>query len=315
MNNGSARAARGHNGYPRRMICTGFVFFASVLWGASFVTQKLAGQYMGSFTYNGVRFAMGALVLLPVIFFLERHDRQKNRLAWKAGLAGGLILFVASNLQQFGIILSPSPTSAGEAGFITGLYTVLVPIFGLALGRRAGVLTFVSAALAFGGLALISIGPEGAASIQLSDLLLVLGAVFWAVHILVIDHFADSVSPLRFASIQFAVASALSLLSAFSFEQVSFEAIRAGALPLLYGGVLATGLAYTLQIFGQRGVAPARAAIIFSLESLFAALSEAVFLGQAMTLRKYIGGAVIFAGILLSQLSREGKLKRRNRKI
>ena len=303
-----------HTKYPNSALYTGFVFFASVLWGASFVTQKLAGQHMGAFTFNGVRFAMGSVVLLPIIYFLERHDREKNRRAWVAGLAGGLVLFAASNLQQFGIVLSKSPTSAGEAGFITGLYTVLVPIFGLALGRKAGVWTFVSAGLAFCGLALISVGPGGLASVQLSDLLLVVGAVFWAVHILVIDRFADAVSPLRFASVQFAVASVLSLASAFAFEQVSLDGIRAGMLPLLYGGVLSTGTAYTLQILGQRRVPPARAAVIFSLEALFAALSEAIFLGEAMTMRKYIGGAIIITGILLSQLSQEGKLKRKKKK-
>ena len=288
--------------YPHRVRATIMLFVAAMIWGAAFVAQKLAGQYMGSFTYNGVRFAMGSITLLPVIFLLEKTDSEKNRRTWIIGLAGGVVLFAAANLQQFGIVLSDSPSSASEAGFITGLYTVFVPLFGLALGRKATALTWLSAVLAFVGLALISIEGDGLASIQASSLILVIGAVFWAVHILLIDRFVGSISPVRFASIQFAVCSVLSLASAFVFETVRIGDLRDGILPLLFGGVLSSGVAYTLQILGQRGVEPSRSAVIFSLESLFAALSETLMLGAVMTPRKYLGGAVIFAGILISQV-------------
>ena len=284
-----------------RSKATVFVFLASIIWGATFVAQRIAGDSMEAFTYNGVRFALGSLALLPVIILYEKTDPAKTRRTWYVGLAGGLVLFFGANLQQLGIVLSDSSSSASEAGFITGLYTVLVPIFGLALGRKTSVFTWVGAVLAFGGLALISTGPEGLASVQTSDLFLVAGAVFWAVHILLIDRYVHEIHPLRFAAVQFAVCSALSMAAAFAFETVSLDGIRAGIVPILFGGLLSSGVAYTLQIFGQRKVAPAKAAIIFSLEAVFAALSEAVLLGELMTPRKYIGASVIFAAIILSQ--------------
>ena len=286
----------------RSVLPTVFVFLASAIWGATFVTQKLAGEHMGAFTYNGIRFALGSVSLLPIIFLLEKSDGTKSKVTLKAGIIGGVILAVASNLQQLGIVLSKSPTSASEAGFITGLYTVFTPILGVALGRKTNILTWVSTLLAFAGLTLISVGPGGLSSIQFSDFYLVLGAVFWAVHILIIDHYAHSVDPIRFTAVQFAVSAILSMSAAFAFDTISARGIIDGLFPILFGGIVACGASYVFQILGQRGVAPARAAIIFSLEALFAAISEAVWFGEVMTARKYLGGAVIFAGIILSQL-------------
>jgi len=288
--------------HKRHVLPTIFAFLASAIWGATFVTQKLAGEHMGTFTYNGIRFALGCLTLLPIIFILEKSDRSKNRLTLKAGLIGGLILCIASNLQQFGIVLSVSPTSASEAGFITGLYTIFTPILGLAFGRKANILTWVSAALAFIGLALISVGPGGLSSIQFSDFYLVLGAIFWAAHILIVDHYAHVINPIRFTAIQFAICSVVSIAAAFAFESPDIQGIRDGIMPILFGGIVACGASYVFQILGQRGVAPAKAAIIFSLEALFAAISETIWFGEIMTAQKLLGGAVIFAGIILSQV-------------
>jgi drug/metabolite transporter (DMT)-like permease len=287
------------------------IFAASAIWGISFVTQKLAGQHMGSFTYNGVRFALGAFSLLPVLKIFEKPDKTKAKRTLLAGLAGGVIIFFASNLQQFGIILSKSPSSASEAGFITGMYIIFVPILGLFLKRRVTPLVWLSAVLAFGGLILIS--TNQAMAFQVSDLLLVLCAVGWALHILLIDRYVNEINPLRFAAAQFAVCSILCLISAFIFEDISITQLYDGIGVLLFGGIVAGGVAYTLQVLGQRKVEPSRAAIIFSLEALFAALSEAVFLGEIMTLRKYLGGAVIFAGILLSQKQKKEKETKRNK--
>ena len=280
-----------------------FAFLASAIWGTTFVTQKLAGYHMGSFTYNGVRFALGTLSLAPVIMIFEKSTPEKRRHTLKAGLGGGAILFIASNLQQFGIVLNKNPGSASEAGFITGLYLVFTPILGLALRRKARPLTWIACVIAFVGLALITIGPEGVSSIKLSDGLLLLGAVFWAAQILYIDRFAQSVDPLLFTAVQFAVSSVLSMASAFAFETVTFSGIWAGIFPILFGGVFACGTAYTFQILGQRGVEPSKAAIIFSLEALFAAVSEAIWLRDLMAPRQYLGGAIILAGILMSQIS------------
>jgi drug/metabolite transporter (DMT)-like permease len=292
---------------PRRTRATCFILLATLIWGLSFVTQKIAGEHMGAFTYNAVRFALGALSLLPFILFAGKPVPIKVKTNILAGSAAGVMLFAAANLQQFGIVLSRSPSSATEAGFITGLYTVLVPLFGLALGRKTNALTWLGAMLAFSGLALISIGPEGLRSVQASDLYLIAGAFFWAAHILLIDRFANGLHPMFFAAVQFAVASLLSAACAFTFETVSAEGLLAGFWPVLFGGVVVSGVAYTLQVFGQRDIPPARAAIIFSLESLFAAIAAAVFLSEVMTPRKYLGGAVILAGIFLSQVRRRGK--------
>jgi len=286
-----------------------FAFLASAIWGTTFVTQKIAGYYMGSFTYNGVRFALGVLSLLPVILIFEKSGPEKRRYTVKAGILGGAVLFIASNLQQFGIVLNPDPGSASQAGFITGLYLIFTPILGLALKRKTNPLTWVAGIIAFVGLTLITVGPEGVSSIKLSDGMLVLGAVFWAVQILYVDHFAKSVDPICFTAVQFAVSSILSLSCAFTFETVSMTGIWDGIFPLLFGGVFACGTAYSFQILGQRGVGPAKAAIIFSLEALFAAISEAVWLRELMTARKYLGGAIIFAGILLSQVKRNNSDK------
>jgi drug/metabolite transporter (DMT)-like permease len=286
-----------------RVRATVFVFLASVIWGSTFVAQKAAGVHMGAFTYNGIRFALGALTMLPFIFILEKKDPGKTRCTWYAGAAAGVVVFVAINFQQLGIILSYSPTSASEAGFITGLYTIFVPIFGLAIGRKTNRYTWLSAVLAFSGLTLLSVGPGGLSSIQISDSLYVFGAVFWAVHILLIDRYVKNIHPLRFTAIQFIVCSVLSSACAFGFETVRLEDMRNGIVPILFGGILASGVAYTLQILGQRKVEPVRAAVIFSLESLFAAIAAAILIGELMTPQKYLGGLVIVAGILLSQVT------------
>ena len=288
-----------------RAIPTVFVFLASAIWGATFVTQRLAAEHMGSFTYNGIRFVLGGLSLLPIIFILERGERVKARATLKAGCICGAVLFIASNLQQLGIVMSSSPTSASEAGFITGLYTIFTPILGMSVGRKTNTWTWVSTVLAFIGLTLISVGPGGLASIQFSDLYLVLGAVFWAVHILVIDHYAHEVNAISFTAIQFAISAVLSMSAAVAFETITLQGVHDGLFPLLFGGIVACGASYVFQILGQRGMAPAKAAIIFSLEALFAAISEAVWFGELMTARKYMGGIVIFAGILLSQVKKK----------
>ena len=289
------------------------IFLTSAIWGASFVTQRLAMEHMGAFTYNSIRFALGAVSLLPAIKLLEKrlvpekNNPPAGKLTLKAGLAGGGILFIAANLQQFGIALSNSPSSASEAGFITGMYTIFVPILGLVLGRKPRPLIWLCAALAFAGLALISIGPGGISSFQLTDTLLMLCAVFWAAHIMLIDRYVNYIRPLSFSATQFAVCAVLCLVCALVFEEITVQGLRDGLPVLLFGGIVASGVAYSLQIIGQRKVEPSRAAIIFSLESLFAALSEVVFLGVLMTPQKYLGGAMIFAGIVLSQRQRGEK--------
>jgi len=271
------------------------------------VAQVQGMEYMGAFTYGGVRFAMGALLLLPVILLFERKRGAPGevRQTLLYGALAGVVLFIASTLQQYGILLTQS---AGKSGFITGLYTVLTPLFSIALGKKPGLLTGLGAVSAFAGLYFLS-APEGLGRVTLGDGLLVGGAVFWTLHIMVVDAFAPRVRPIRFSSVQFAVCAGMSLISMALFESPQASQLRAGLAPLLYGGLLSVGLAYTLQIVGQRHVEPSKAAIIFSLESLFAALGGFLLLREVLGWKGYLGGALMFLGIILSQV--KGRVRKK----
>ena len=273
----------------------------SIIWGVAFVAQRAGVEYISSFTFNGIRFALGAILLVPVTLAFERGEgsRARKKTTIRAGAIGGAILFLAASLQQFGVEFTQS---AGKSGFITGLYVVIVPILGIFLGRKANIFVWLGAALACAGLYLLSV-RDGLLSIELGDVVLLIGAVIWAVHILFVDRFAGGVSPILFSSIQFFTCAILSLICAFFFEEISAASILAGYVPILYTGCLSVGIAYTLQIFGQRHVEPAKAAIIFSLESLFAVLGGALLLGEAMDALGYVGCALIFAGIIASQMA------------
>ncbi|MCL2351254.1 MAG: DMT family transporter [Firmicutes bacterium] len=297
------------------------LFLTAVIWGLAFVAQRVGADYLGPFTFNGARFALGGLSLIPLIFIFERksvYNGAQKRRAYTLGLGGGFILFAASSLQQFGVQITGS---AGKSGFITGLYTVLVPIIGVFLGKKTSLLTWLGAVLAVAGLYFLSVlggnsGTGAAAGFGPGDVLLIIGAVFWAFHILFVDFStAGGIAPLRFSATQFLVCSALSMASALVFEDVRLPGVLNAYVPLLYGGLASVGVAYTLQIFGQRYVEPARAAIIFSLETLFAAVGGALLLGERMRPPGYLGCALIFAGIIASQVSgmgRRGKAGERN---
>ena len=278
----------------------------SIIWGVAFVAQKEAMNYMGPFTFTGIRFALGGLALIPVVYFFERG--RVTGLSLKttvgAGACGGAVLFAAASLQQYGVQLT---MSAGRSGFITGLYIVLVPILGVALKKKTNAFTWAGAFLATSGLYFLS-APDGLGSIGRGDIALVSGAFFWAAHIHLVGHFAERIRPVRFSIAQFLTCSALSMACAFIFEGVSAGAVISGYVPILYSALLSVGIAYTLQIVGQRHVAPAKAAIIFSLETIFSVLGGAVLLGETMDPRGYAGCGLIFAGIMASQIA-PGKLK------
>ena len=282
------------------------LFLTAAIWGFAFVAQVQGMEFMGAFTFGGVRFAIGALSLLPVILLFERGRGKpgETKQTLRYGFRAGVILFAASTLQQYGILLT---NSAGKSGFITGLYTVLTPIFSIALGKKPSLLTGLGAASAFAGLYFLS-APEGFGRVSLGDGLLVAGAVFWTFHIMVVDAYAPRLRPIRFSAVQFAVCAALSLIMAI-FEQPTAGAIWAGRVPLLYGALLSVGVAYTLQIVGQRHVEPSKAAIIFSLESLFAALGGFLLLREVLGWKQYLGGALMFLGIILSQVKVKKKAK------
>ena len=285
----------------RGMAANLMFFFTALIWGFSFVAHRQGADYLAPFAFNGFRYFMGAAVLIPVILIFERQGTPwKDKKLILASLAAGFVLYTASALQQAGVMLTGD---AGKSGFITGLYTVLVPILYAVLFRvKAKFNIWIGAVLATVGLYLISV-TGGLSSVSVGDVLLFIGAFFWAGHIIVVDRMGNSLTSLRFAFLQFIVAGILSMVTALLFEQpILVQNVRAAAIPLAYCAVMSTGVGYTLQIIGQKlSSNPALAAIIFSLESVFAALGGMLLLHERMRVQGYIGCALIFAGILVSQ--------------
>jgi drug/metabolite transporter (DMT)-like permease len=260
-------------------------------------------DFMGPFTFNAVTFFIGAASLIPVIliFDKQRPDAAARKLLWKYGLIAGLVLFGASNLQQVGVDLT---NSAGKSGFITGLYIILVPIAGIFMKRTAGKFTWIGAVFAVAGMYFLCV-QDGFGGLTAGDWALFIGAFFWTAHIIVIDRFAPHVSALRLSQIQFIICGVLCAVVALATETIVPTLLLAGWIPMLYRGLGSIGTAYTLQIIGQRYVAPARASVIFSLESVFSAIGGAILIHEVMTSRAYFGCALIFCGILLSQIRKK----------
>ena len=270
------------------------------IWGFAFVAQRVGMEYVGPFTFNAVRFALGSVSLLPLILLLRkrrRHRAAAQAPAWQGGLAAGLVLFAGASLQQAGLVY----TTAGNAGFITGLYVVIVPLLGLIWRQRPHAGTWLGALLAVVGLYLLSV--RGGLHIGLGDLLVLCSAFFWAAHVLLIGWFAPRTDALLLAALQFAVCALLSLLTAGLVESISLAAIEQAMAPILYGGVGSVGIAYTLQVIAQRDAHPAHSAIILSLEGVFAALGGWLLLQEVLSGRGLLGCALILAGMLLSEVT------------
>ncbi len=282
------------------------LLITAAIWGFAFVAQRIGAQYVGAFTFNGIRFAIGSLSLVPLILYFDKKKKNeeinenniemKNRKTIISGALVGLMLYLAATLQQVGI----NYTTAGKASFITGLYMVIVPLIGILLKQKVEKSAWVGVALAVVGLYLLSINENF--SISFGDLLELIGAVFWAFHILTIDHFSNKVDPLKLSCIQFATCSMLSLISALIFEHITVSGISSALIPILYGGLLSVGIAYTLQVVAQKDAKPSHAAIILSMESVFGAIGGAIMLGESMSSRGYIGCILILGGMLISQI-------------
>lgn len=273
----------------------------SVIWGSAFVAQQIGmAKGLGPFTFNALRFALGFLSLLPVIRWRAAHlgmTAADSKLPVKGSLLAGLLLFSAANFQQFGL----QHTSSANAGFITGLYIVLVPLIGLPFGHRAGRSLWLGVGIAVVGLYLLSI--TGGFRMGRGDLLVLICAVLWACQILAIDQVAAQGDPIKIASLQFAVCAALSALGALIFERCTLGAVRAGAGAVAYAGFLSVGVAFTLQVVCQKRCPPAPAAVIMSMEAVFAALTGYLVLAQTLTPRALTGCALIFCGVLVVQLT------------
>jgi drug/metabolite transporter (DMT)-like permease len=287
----------------------------ALIWGTAFVAQQVGGGLLGAFTFASLRFPIGGLVLLPVLAVLRRtsageRGKQEDkppayrRNTWTGGLLCGLVLFGASSLQQVGIAY----TSVGKAGFITALYILFVPLLGIFARRRVGVKLWVSVAVALAGLYLLCI--KDSLRLEWGDTLMILCAVVFSLHILVIDHFSPKADGVAMSCIQFFVAGLLSVPCMLLWETLpSAAALQSAGLSVLYVGILSCGVAYTLQIVGQRGTNPTVASLILSLEAVVSVLAAGLLLGQSLSPREGAGACLMFAAIILAQLpGRSGRI-------
>ena len=277
------------------------LFLAAIIWGFAFVAQKAGMEHIGPFAFNGIRFALGALSLIPLLFFQKQLFRTSTkhtntRFTIKGGIILGVVLFVAAALQQVGIVKA----TAGNAGFITSLYIIIVPFLGIFLKHKISKEVWIGAILAAVGLYFLSINQQF--RMAPGDGLVLISAFFWAMHIIFIGHYAPRTNVLLLSVVQFSVSAVLNLLVAFVFEEVQWNMISDALYPILYGGIMSIGVAYTLQVVGQRDVAPSKAAIILSLESVFAILGGWLLLSETLTFRKGMGALIMLSGLIISQI-------------
>lgn len=285
-----------------------FPILAAFIWGTAFVAQDLCADSIGAFAFNATRYFIAVLALLVVILISDKLKKNKptltaqekkaaNKQLWLGGLCCGAALAIASNFQQAGLVAG---TDAGKAGFITALYVVLVPVFGLFFKRKVSFPTWIAVVLSVVALYLLCI--KGDFSLAPGDLLVLVCAVCFAVHILVIDHFTAYCDGVKLSCLQFLFAGIISTICMFIFEDVDFAAILSCALPLVYVGIFSCGVGYTLQILAQKDSNPTVVTILLSLESVFAVIAGAIILKQQMTVREYIGCAIMFAAVILAQI-------------
>ncbi|MCK9422895.1 MAG: DMT family transporter [Bacteroidales bacterium] len=286
------------------------LLLAAVIWGFAFVAQRVGMDYVGPFTYTAVRFTLGSLVLLPILLFRKSNaygnrnpaSSEKKKIILLQ-LILGLILFGGISFQQYGL----QYTTAGNAGFITGFYVVLVPVVGIFLGHKNHFTIWIGVILAFAGLYFLSVTREF--SVNPGDYFVFICALFWTVHVLLVGYVAPRTDPLRTAVIQFAICALLSWIVAAGLEPIVMRAIVDAAWPILYGGVMSVGIAYTLQIIAQQKAHPAHASIILSLEAVFAVIGGWLLLQEQVTNRIIIGCLLMLAGMMVVQLKRLDKVK------
>ena len=280
------------------------LLLTAVIWGCAFVAQRSGMRYVGPFTFNGLRFTLGGFALIPLIIYRNHRYGMQSGVGstffsskfMKKGLLIGTVLFCGASLQQIGMVF----TTAGKGGFITGLYVILVPIIGLFLGHRLGWSGWTGSILATFGMYLLSVTDT--LSIERGDLWVLGSAFFCAIHVLILGWLSPKMDTIKLACAQFLVCAALSLAIAAITEPLSLSGISDGILPILYGGLMSVGIAYTLQVFAQKDAPPAHASIILSLETVFAAVSGWILLDESLTLRAIVGCVLMLAGMFLVQL-------------
>lgn len=286
------------------------LFLTALIWGVAFVAQSVAMDYIGPYTFNAVRSLLGGIVLVPCVFLFGQNkktvkdedpskgtavDRPGDMIT--GGLLCGIMLFLSTTLQQVGI----QYTTVAKAGFITALYIILVPILGIFLKKRVSFQIWISVVIAIIGLYLLCM--KGSFHLGQGDFLMLVCSLCFALHILVIDHFTDKVSGVKLSCIQFFVCGLLSCILMFLFEKPAVSDILSAWLPIVYAGVFSSGVAYTLQIIGQKGTDPTIASLILSLESVVSVLAGWIILGQSLTPREILGCLLMFGAIILAQVA------------
>jgi drug/metabolite transporter (DMT)-like permease len=284
------------------------LLITAAIWGFAFVAQRVGMSHMGPFTFNGIRFSLGALSLVPFLIWGRKKPGQQPDFNLKTYLVPviltGLTLFTGASLQQIGLV----GTTAGKAGFITGLYVILVPLLALLWGERTHAAHWAGALLAVAGLYLLSV--RGGWVISPYDLVVLAGAFAWAVHVHLIARDSGRVGPVRLAALQFSICGVRSLVVALLFEPIAISGVGDGIWTILYGSFLSVGLAYTLQVIAQRTANPSHAAIILSLEGAFAALGGWLILNEMLAPRDIVGAGLMLAGMLISQIFGTPRLKK-----
>lgn len=292
------------------------LLIVAMIWGAAFVAQRAGMEYIGPFTYTGIRFMLGCLSLIPVMYYFRNDKKnyqaeEKSISVLKVGSIAGVIMFFAVSFQQIGLIY----TTAGKAAFITCLYIILVPLAAIFLKKQISRNTWVGAVLSVCGLYFLCV--KSGFEMEYGDFIVLLCAFIWTIHILFIDHYANSVDSIKLAFYQFLVCSLLSNSIAIVFETISWSSVVSAAVPILYGGFLSVGVAFTLQIVGQKYAEPSHAAIIMSMESVFGALAGYLFLNEYMGFTEVLGCLLMMFGMLITQVGGladlKAKFKRQNK--
>ena len=287
------------------------LLLATLIWGSTFIPQRMAMSGMTPFYFQAIRCTLGVLALIPVTMVMDRSQkdgktyfsRWKDKKLWTGGILCGLTLFLACNLQQIGLV----DTDAGKSAFLTAMYIVIVPIIGIFLKKKPSKMIPLCVLLAVAGLYFLSC--VGVTRISTGDLLLIGCALMFAVQITFVDIFAPQVDPIRLNLLQVAVCAVLSGVMAVSTETTTLDAVLGNWFPLCYAGMLSMGVAYTMQIFGQLELEPASASLIMSLESVFAVVFGAIILNERMTAWEFLGCGLLFVSVILSQVQLPTKSK------
>lgn len=280
------------------------LMITALIWGTAFVAQSVGMDYVGPFTFITARYIVGGLFLIPCIYILNKMNRKPvekrsnddKKTLMTGGLLCGTALFTASCFQQIGI----QYTTVGKSGFITALYIIIVPLIGILFKKRVSIKVWISVIISLIGLYLLCMNESF--SISRGDFLVLMCAFCFSIHILIIDKYSSLVDGVRMSCIQFFVAGMLGVIPMFIFENPQIKEILNAWSPILYAGIMSSGVAYTLQIIGQKYTSPVLATLIMSLESVFAALSGWIILGEVLSLKEYIGCCLVFAAIILAQL-------------